>query len=96
MAPGASPSREKRFVDITTIGVGIAVRLCGNFVRGTLLSIVAATALWRLGLARPVARAAFTTAFASIGIAFALAVGLRSARAVQAAWERLMGRRGDE
>ncbi len=71
-------------------------RLAGKILQGAHLSIVAAIALRQLDPARPVVLAAFPTISAAFGVAFELAVGLGSAKAVQAAWERLTGRREDE
>lgn len=86
-----------RRVEETLAAEGVArARLAGKVLKGALLSIVAAIALWQLDLARPVVLAAFVTTFAAFGVAFALAIGLGSAKAVQAAWERLMERREDE
>lgn len=96
VAPGVSLSRRWRLVDIATVGVGLLARFGASTLKGASLPIVAAIAPWQLDLTRPVAQAELTTAFATFGIAFALAVGLGSAKAVPAAWERRMGRREDE
>ena len=71
-------------------------RLVAKAFKGTLLAIVGALALWQLGLARQIVFAAFLITFGAIGIAFALAVGLGSARAMQRAWERLFEKKKDE
>jgi uncharacterized membrane protein HdeD (DUF308 family) len=66
-------------------------RLLGGLLKGVLLSIVGALALWQLGVAREIVLAAFLILFGAMGISFALAVGLGSARAVQRAWDTLFG-----
>ncbi len=63
-------------------------RLVAKVFKGTLLAIVGALGMWQLGLARQIVFAAFLIAFGAIGVAFALAVGLGSGKAMQRAWER--------
>jgi hypothetical protein len=68
-------------------------RFAGRLVRGALLSVVAAVALWQLDLARQVVLAAFLIFFGSFAVALALALGLGSARAVEQGWDRLLAER---
>ncbi len=70
-------------------------RLAGRIVRSTLTTLGAALALWQLGFARQIVLAGFLIAFGAIGVAFALAVGLGSARALQRAWESFFEKPGD-
>ncbi|MGE5345666.1 MAG: mechanosensitive ion channel family protein [Acidithiobacillales bacterium] len=65
-------------------------RFVGRLVRGALLSVVGAIALWQLDLARQVVLAAFVIFFGSFAVASALALGLGSARAVERGWDRLV------
>jgi len=64
-------------------------RLVAKVFKGTLISIVAALAIWQLDLARQIVLAAFLIAFGAMGVAFALAVGLGSAPGIRRAWDRL-------
>jgi hypothetical protein len=68
-------------------------RLVGKVLKAVLLSVVTALALWQLGFARQIVLSAFLIAFGSVGVSFALAVGLGSARAIQKAWEGLFERK---
>jgi hypothetical protein len=70
-------------------------RLVGKVFKGALLSIVAAVALWQLDLARQIVLAAFLIAFGSIGVAFALAVGIGSTKAMHRAWEKLFEKKDE-
>jgi hypothetical protein len=65
-------------------------RLVAKTVRAALLGLVAALALWQLGLARQIVLAAFLIIFGAAGIAFALSVGLGTAKAVQRGWESFL------
>lgn len=62
-------------------GVGRA-RLIGKLVKGALVAVVVALALWQLQLAREIVLGAFLISFGSVGIAFALGVGLGTSRAI--------------
>lgn len=64
-------------------------RLVARAFKGTLLAIVGALALWQLQVAREIVLSGFLITFGSIGVAFALAVGLGSAKAIQRGWETL-------
>lgn len=71
-------------------------RLLGKLCKAVLLSIVGALALWQLDFARQIVLAAFLIAFGAVGVAFALAVGLGSARALQAGWQTLFTKRDEK
>lgn len=63
---------------------GVArARLIGLGLKGALLAVVAALALWQLHFARQIVLSAFLICFGSIGIAFALGAGIGSARAIE-------------
>jgi len=68
-------------------------RLVGKILKGLLLSIVAALALWQLGFARQIVLAGFLIAFGAIGVAFAVAVGLGSSKAIHQGWQELFEKR---
>jgi hypothetical protein len=69
-------------------------RFVGKLFKAALLFVVAALGLWQLQFARQVVLAAFLIAFGSVGVAFALGVGLGSTQAVRRAWELFLERRG--
>ena len=64
-------------------------RLLAKVVKGVLQAVVGALALWQLGFAREIVLAAFLIAFGAVGVAFAVAVGLGSSRAIQRGWEAM-------
>jgi len=64
-------------------------RLLAKILKAALVAIVGALALWQLGFARNIVFWGFVITFGAIGIAFALAVGLGSAKAIQRGWESL-------
>ncbi len=66
--------------------------LIGKGVKAALLAVVVALALWQLQFARQIVLAAFLISFGSIGVAFALGVGMGSARAIQDGLGRLLNR----
>ena len=70
-------------------------RLFGKIVKGVLQAVVGALALWQLGFAREIVLGAFYISFGAIGVAFALAVGMGAARAIQGGLERVVERRVD-
>jgi len=70
-------------------------RLVGKCVKGSLIAVVTALALWQLHLAREIVLAAFLISFGSIGIAFAVAIGLGSYRAIERALSQLFEKRDD-
>lgn len=71
-------------------------RLVARVFKGTLLAVVGALGLWQLGLARQIVLAAFLISFGAMGVAFALAAGLGSAKAMQRAWELLFEKKEAE
>lgn len=71
-------------------------RLVARTFKAALLAVVAALALWQLEFAREIVLAAFLIGFGAVGIAFAVAVGLGSARAIQRGWETLLQKRKSE
>ena len=68
-------------------------RLVGTLLKGVLLFVVGALALWQLNLARDLVLAGFLIAFGAMGLAFAMAVGLGTRKAIQRGWESLFDRR---
>ena len=70
-------------------------RLIAKIFKAALLAIVGALALWQLNFAREIVLSAFLIAFGAIGVAFAMAVGLGSARAIQQGWNAMFDKRKD-
>lgn len=68
-------------------------RIAAKALKGALLAVVGALALWQLQFAREIVLAGFIIAFGSCGIAFAIAAGLGSAKAIERGWESLVQRR---
>jgi len=64
-------------------------RLLARAFKGALLAVVAALALWQLQFAREIVLGGFLITFGTLGVAFALAVGLGSAKAIQRGWDAL-------
>jgi hypothetical protein len=64
-------------------------RLVALVVKTVLFSLVGALALWQLAFAREIILGAFLIAFGSIGVAFALAVGIGAGKAIQTGLEDL-------
>lgn len=71
-------------------------RLAAKALKGALLAVVGALALWQLQFAREIVLAGFIIAFGAFGIAFAVAVGLGSAKAIERGWDALLQRRGGD
>jgi len=69
--------------------------LIGKAVKGALMAVVVALALWQLHFAREIVLAAFLISFGSIGVAFAIGVGLGSFKAIQAGLEDVLKRKGE-
>ncbi|KPK04736.1 MAG: hypothetical protein AMS20_08265 [Gemmatimonas sp. SG8_28] len=65
-------------------------QLLAKIVKGALQAVVGALALWQLGFAREIVLAGFLITFGAIGVAFAVAVGLGSSRAIQRGWEKML------
>jgi hypothetical protein len=70
-------------------------RLIAKVCKAALLSVVGALALWQLNFAREIVLSAFLVIFGAVGVAFAMAVGLGSAKAIQQGWEVLFKNRKD-
>ena len=68
----------------------------GKAVKAAVLTVVFALALWQLQLAREIVLAAFLIGFGSIGVAFALGVGLGTAKAIQEGTSGLFDRDKDK
>lgn len=67
--------------------------LMGGMVKAALLAVVTALALWELNFARQIVMGAFLIGFGAIGVAFALAVGIGSSRAIAEGWSQLFANR---
>lgn len=65
-------------------------RFLARLFKAALLAVVAALALWQLNFAREIVLAAFLIGFGAVGISFAVAFGLGSAKAVQRIWDSLL------
>jgi len=72
--------------------VGLVVALA----KTAFLCVVAALALWELDFAREIVLAAFLIGFGAIGVAFAVGVGIGSARAIQMWISSVVSPRNDE
>jgi Mechanosensitive ion channel, conserved TM helix len=70
-------------------------RLIGKAVKGMLVLAVVALSLWQLQLAREIVLAAFLIGFGSIGVAFAIGVGLGSFKAIQQGLAGLFRKKDD-
>jgi Mechanosensitive ion channel, conserved TM helix len=67
-------------------------RLLAKALKGGLLAVVGALALWELDFARQIVLSGFVIAFGSMGVAFALCVGLGLARAVDRGFTDFLGK----
>jgi hypothetical protein len=70
-------------------------RLLAGILKACLLAVTIALSLWQLNFAREIVFAAFLIGFGAIGVAFAMAVGLGSAKAIQTGWEALFNKQKD-
>jgi hypothetical protein len=71
-------------VEDTFAEAGIASpRLLGGLAKSAVLAVVAALAVWELNFARQIVMAAFLIGFGSIGVAFALAVGIGGSQGIR-------------
>jgi len=85
--------------DLVSISIGNTLRAEGlqqaglltNLIRWVLLAFFFSMALSQLSIARYVVLIAFSIAMGSFGLAFVIAVGLGSRKAVERAWERYFG-----
>ena len=64
--------------------------------KAAFLSVVAALAMWQLNFAREIVMAAFLIGFGAVGVAFALGVGIGSARAIQEALSSMISSRTEK
>lgn len=64
--------------------------------KSAFLSVVGALSMWQLNFAREIVLAAFLIGFGAIGVAFALGVGIGSARAIQAALTSVIAARNEK
>jgi len=71
-------------------------RLVRKIVKGALIAVVVALGLWQLHFAREIVLAAFLISFGSIGIAFALAAGIGTARAIEQGLGNLIRKKRDD
>jgi hypothetical protein len=75
---------------------GVAqARLIGKALKGALLSVVLALALWQLQFAREIVLSAFLICFGSLGVAFAIGAGLGTARAIERGLTQVFQRKSD-
>ncbi|MEJ2151732.1 MAG: hypothetical protein P8Y29_01965 [Gemmatimonadota bacterium] len=70
-------------------------RLLAGILKASLLAVTIALSLWQLNFAREIVFAAFLIGFGAIGVAFAMAVGLGSAKAIQSGLETLFNKQKD-
>ncbi len=70
-------------------------QLAARGFKAALLALVGALALWQLNFAREIVLSAFLIGFGAVGIAFAVGVGLGSAKAIQRVWESFFERSDD-
>jgi hypothetical protein len=87
---GAAAGRAEAALEEEEVGYA---RLLAKGLKGVLLAVVAAVALWELDLARQIVLSGFVIAFGAMGIAFALSVGLGSVHAIRRGWEELFEKR---
>jgi hypothetical protein len=67
--------------------------LVAKGLKGVLLAVVVALALWELDFARQIVLSGFVIGFGAMGVAFALSVGIGSAKAIQRGWDELFQKR---
>ncbi len=70
--------------------------LVARILRAAILVLAATMALVQLDIASHIVTYAFLVTFGSLGVAFILAFGLGSRRAVEAMWDGLLSRRSDQ
>jgi hypothetical protein len=87
---GAAAGRAEAALEEEEVGYA---RLLAKALKGVLLAVVAAIALWELDLARQIVLSGFVIAFGAMGVAFALSVGLGSTQAIRRGWEELFEKR---
>lgn len=70
-------------------------RLVARTFKAALLVVFVALALWQLNFAREIVLSAFLIGFGAVGVAFAVGVGLGSAKAIQKVWDSFFERSDD-
>jgi len=70
--------------------------LLAGLAKAAFLTVVAALALWQLNFAREIVLSAFLIGFGAVGVAFALGVGMGSAKAIQEALSSVIKPRREE
>jgi hypothetical protein len=70
-------------------------QLVARTFKAALLVVVVALALWQLNFAREIVLSAFLIGFGAVGVAFAVGVGLGSAKAIQKVWDSFFERSDD-
>jgi len=93
LVAGSAATRAERALDEEGLP---RARLIAKVLQSTLTTVVGALALWQLNFAREIVYAAFLIGFGAVGVAFAVAVGLGTSRAVQSGWESLFRRARDD
>jgi len=73
----------------------VHARLVGKVLKGALLAVVTALALWQLHFAREIVLSAFLISFGSIGLAFAIGFGVGTARAVEHGLQNLVRKKNE-
>jgi len=79
----AANALESRLLDVLEEEGVARAKLIAMVVKACMVGIVVAIILWQLRLAREMVMAAFLIGFGAVGIAFALAIGLGSYRAIE-------------
>ena len=79
----AANALESKLLDVLEEEGVVRAKLIALVVKSSMVGIVVAIILWQLRLAREMVLAAFLIGFGAVGIAFALAVGLGSYRAIE-------------
>jgi len=82
-------------VEDTFAEAGVSnARILGGMAKAAVVAIVAALAVWELDFARQIVMGAFLIGFGSIGVAFALGVGIGSSGAVREILQHALKKRG--
>jgi hypothetical protein len=91
----ASNALESRTVEFLEEEGLVRARLVGKVAKGALVFVVVALSLWQLHLAREIVLAAFLIGFGSLGVAFAIGVGLGTSKAIQHGLQELFRKKDD-
>lgn len=97
LAAGVAGSNalEDRVVETLEEEGVVRARLIGLGMKAAMVAMILALILWQLQLARQLVLAAFLIGFGSLGVAFALAVGLGSYRAIERGLGAFFGKKDD-